>query len=156
MPVIQSVFNDDFATGYPGMVANGETSNRISRTAENAAGIPFGRACFRGSADHFCDLTIGADFLGISIADHGIPQMTPGQAVDSYPQYHNVGIMERGVIWVLAGGAFPAPGTQVAVLNADGTFVAGGTAASTNLPGWRNDTSAVAGQLMLISNNRAG
>ena len=155
MPVIQSVFADDYAVGYPGMVANGETSNRISRTAENAGGIPFGRAVFRGSADHFCDLTIGADFLGIAIADHGVPLMTGAQAVDTFPQYHNVPIMERGVIWVLASGIF-TPGLGVAVLNADGTFVPSGTAASTNLPGWKADTSATAGQLMRISNNRAG
>lgn len=54
MSVLQSTFSDTVAPAFPGMVANGETSNRISRTIEGAAGIGFGKAVYRGSGDHGC------------------------------------------------------------------------------------------------------
>lgn len=57
MPVLQTNYSDTIATGYKGMVANGETSNRITRTVENAGGIGFGVVAYRGSGDHGCVAT---------------------------------------------------------------------------------------------------
>jgi hypothetical protein len=54
MAELQTTYSDTIAAGYPGMVANGETSNRISRTIETAAGIGFGKAVYRGAGDHGC------------------------------------------------------------------------------------------------------
>lgn len=54
MSILQSTFSDTIAAGYPGMIVNGETSNRITRTCETAAGIGFGKAVYRGSGDHGC------------------------------------------------------------------------------------------------------
>jgi hypothetical protein len=54
MPTVQDTYNSAPATGFPGMVANGETSNRISRTVENSAGLGFGKAAFVGSGDRGC------------------------------------------------------------------------------------------------------
>lgn len=154
MPVIQSNFGTDFAVGYPGMVANGETSNRISRSIEDADGIGFGRAAFRGAGDHGCTKVPAAGaFLGIAITDKGVPLMSAGQAVDTYPQHSNVPLMQRGVIWVLAAAAF-ADGDPVSVA-ADGSFVAGGTAGSVALPGFVADMTVAPGQLVRITNNRA-
>lgn len=57
MTILQSTFSDDLTVGYPGMIANGETGNRITRTCETATGIGFGKAVYRGSGDHGCLLT---------------------------------------------------------------------------------------------------
>ena len=54
MSTLQSTFSDTVAKGYAGMVANGETSNRITRTIETAGGIGFGKAVYRGAGDHGC------------------------------------------------------------------------------------------------------
>jgi hypothetical protein len=70
---IQSTYATGFAAGYAGMVANGEESNRISRTVEDSAGIAFGKAAFRGSGDHGVTATPAAGtFMGVTIADQGI------------------------------------------------------------------------------------
>lgn len=104
---IQSTYADDYAKGYPGMVANGETSNRISRTVESAAGAAFGVPLYRGSGDHGCVTTVGslATFLGWAIADRGIVPTTVTGAVDTYPQYSTAGILTLGAIYVTVTGA---------------------------------------------------
>ena len=106
MAELQTTYTDTVAAGYPGMVANGETSNGISRTCEDAAGIPFGAAAFRGSGDHACTDTVGtaATFLGPVIATNAIA-LIAGQTADLYPQYESVAIMTQGAIWVLTGDA---------------------------------------------------
>lgn len=57
MPVLQSSYTDTIATGYKGLVANGETSNPITRTVENSGGIGFGVAAYAGTGDHGCIAT---------------------------------------------------------------------------------------------------
>jgi hypothetical protein len=54
MAELQTSYSNTIAKGYAGMVANGETSNRITRTCEDAAGIGFGVPVYRGSGDHGC------------------------------------------------------------------------------------------------------
>jgi len=105
MAEVQTTYASDIPVAFPGMVANGETSNRISRTVEDAAGIPFGRAAFRGVGDHGCTATPAAGaFLGITIADVGVPVLPGGPSnPDSYPQYQSAGLLSRGEIWVTAG-----------------------------------------------------
>jgi hypothetical protein len=100
---IQSTYKTDYDRGFPGMVANGEKSNRISRTVEDAAGIAFGKAAFRGAGDHGITATPAAGtFMGITIADAGImPTLTT--AADIYPQYATAGLLDEGEIFVLAG-----------------------------------------------------
>lgn len=101
---VQSTYSNSFATGYPGMVANGETSNRISRTVEDSAGIAFGKAVFRGSGDHGVTATPAANtFMGVTIADVGVVPATVSGAVDTYPQYSTAGILFEGCIYVVVG-----------------------------------------------------
>ncbi|GEM_PF-1137389 len=104
---IQSTYAEDYAKGYPGMVANGETSNRISRTVESAAGAAFGAPLYRGASDHGCVTTVGtlATFLGWAIADRGIVPTVVTGAVDTYPQYSTAGILTGGAIYVNVTGA---------------------------------------------------
>lgn len=135
MAVVQDTFNDYPAKGYPGMVANGETSNRISRTCEDAAGIAFGAAVFRGAGDHGCTTTTptAPEFLGFAIADHGIQPLPGGVAADIYPQYSSVGIMTGGAIYVTAGEAV-TDGAPVYIDPDDGKIV--DTATDNLATGW--------------------
>ena len=57
MSTLQTSYSDTVPASYAGMVANGETSNRISRTVENSGGIGFGKVAYRGSGDHGCIAT---------------------------------------------------------------------------------------------------
>src|SRR6185436_3694584 len=151
MPVVQNSYTDVIPSGYPGMVANGETSNRISRTCEDAAGIAFGAPVYRGSADHLCTGVIGtaATFLGFAIADHGIQPLPGGVAADIYPRYSSVGIMTGGVIWVTAVGANVASAAVTVGKSGGAADGIGDTAADAThiaAPGWVFDdtTSATA------------
>jgi hypothetical protein len=57
MAELQTSYTDYQAAAYAGLVANGETGNRISRTCEDSGGIGFGKAVYRGTGDHGCTLT---------------------------------------------------------------------------------------------------
>lgn len=106
MAEVQTTYTETIANGYPGMVANGETSNRISRTCEVAGGIGFGVPCYRGTGDHGCTDVVGtlATFLGWSIA-HQALGLVAGQTVDEYAQYETVAIMPLGAIYITVTGA---------------------------------------------------
>jgi hypothetical protein len=106
MPTLQSTYSEAPAKGFAGMVANGETSNRISRTVEDSAGIGFGVPVYRGSGDHGCTATVGtlASFLGFAIATSAQAPVA-GQDADEYQQYDNAAIMTQGAIYVEVTGA---------------------------------------------------
>lgn len=106
MAELQTVYTETIAKGTAGMIANGETSNRISRSCEDAAGIGFGVPVFRGSGDHGCTATVGtlATFLGWTI-NHLALGLEAGQDADEYPQYGNVPILTQGAIYVNIKGA---------------------------------------------------
>ncbi len=106
MAVLQSTYSEDITAGFPGMVANGETSNRITRTCEVAAGVGFGVPVYRGTGDHGCTNTVGtlATFLGWTIASTG-QSYTAGQDADEYQQYDNVPIITLGAIYITVTGA---------------------------------------------------
>jgi hypothetical protein len=57
MPVLQSTYTEGPAVAYAGMIANGETGNRITRSCADSAGIGFGKAVFRSTTDHNCTAT---------------------------------------------------------------------------------------------------
>lgn len=106
MAEVQTTFSENIAKGYAGMVANGETSNRISRTIESAAGAAFGQPVYRGTSDHGVTVTVGTlgTFLGWTIATHGVPILAGGTA-DVYPQYETIPIMTLGAIYINVKGA---------------------------------------------------
>ena len=68
MAEVQTVYATDLAVGFAGMIANGETSNRISRTCEDSGGIGFGKAVYRGAGDHGCTLAAGLAAAGSEAA----------------------------------------------------------------------------------------
>lgn len=106
MPELQTSYTGTVAKGYAGMIANGETSNRISRTVEDAAGIAFGKPVYRGSGDHGCTGTVGtlATFLGWTVATSAMAPVA-GQDADEYQQYDTATIITSGAIYVAVKGA---------------------------------------------------
>lgn len=117
MSVLQSTFSEDIPYGYPGMEADGEGSNIISRTLEGSTACAFGRPVYRGSDDKGCDLTVGAnDLYGFSIANKGLP-VTSGRAADTYAPGDTIRVKERGKLWVTCTTAC-ADGAQVYVTSA--------------------------------------
>ena len=148
MAVLQSNYTDQVAPGYPGLVVNAETRNIISRTIEDAAGVAFGKAVFRGAGDHGATATPTAGkLLGIS-RDHETLALIPGNTADVFPQLATVPIVTQGVIWVTAA-ATVAPGDQAYVTSA-GAFTNVSTS-NTILPGWTFDTTAASGSLVKLA-----
>lgn len=71
MPAVQSTYADQFAAGLPGLVANMEIANVITRACEEAAGIGFGLPVFQGVADRGILLADGATFAATGAAVAG-------------------------------------------------------------------------------------
>lgn len=153
MAELQTTYSDNLAKGYPGMVANGETSNRISRTCETAAGIGFGQPVYRGTGDHGCTLTVGtlATFLGWSIAQHG-QALLAGQDADEYQQYDTVAILTSGAIYVNVKGAV-TDGAAITVGTGGGAAdLIGATAADAThiATGWIADETVTDGLCRIV------
>lgn len=155
MAVVQDVYNDAPAKGFAGQVRNGETSNRISRTCEDAAGIAFGAPVYQGSADHLCTGVIGtaATFLGFAIADHGIIPLPGGVAADIYGRDASVGILASGEMCVNAVGANAVRaavtiGKGASLADGIGDTAADATHIATN--GWQFDETTAADGLAFI------
>lgn len=142
---VQSAYAASIPVGYPGMVANGETSNRLSRTVEDAAGLGFGKAAFRGVNDHGVTGTPGTQFMGVTIANHGV-QALVGGAADTYPQYATAGLLNEGEIFVLSSTA-TTDGAAVYVTPA-GLFSAT-SSGNTAIPAAFDDTLSAAGIVRL-------
>lgn len=81
MAVNQTTYSDNLAPAYAGMIANGEVGNRISRTCEDAGGLGFGKAAYRGADDHGCTgvqaLTASAAAQGTNTGNGTFGTITP-------------------------------------------------------------------------------
>lgn len=124
MPItIQSTYLTDYAAGFPGMLADGNVTNRPTGLVQDAAGIPFGIATFQsGTTDgKAITATPGTKFKGVTIATAGAVATLAG-TVDLYGQYASASLCDMGDIWVLAGSA-TTPGAAVFVTSA-GAFTA--------------------------------
>jgi hypothetical protein len=153
MAELQTAYTETVAKGYAGMVANGETSNRISRSCEDAAGIAFGQPAYRGSGDHGCTGTVGtlATFLGWVIASAG-QAIAAGQDADEYQQYDNVPLMTLGAIFVNVKGAV-ADGDAITVGKGGGAAdLIGATAADAThiATGWVADETITDGLCRIV------
>lgn len=115
MPTIQSTYSATHARWFEGMVLNQEPADIVTRIAEDAEGIGFGKVCVQGTANNqVVDSEATVPFVGIAVAD-------PSQPADTYAQYANVAVMKRGVIVVSASEAV-APGDPVYYTPATGVL----------------------------------
>lgn len=146
MAVLQNSFSESIPGGFPGMEADGELSNIISRTLEGDTDCEFGRPVYRGTDDRGCDLTVGSDLLGFAIANKGLP-VTSDRPADVYAPGDTIRIKERGKIWVTSATA-TADGGQVYVTSAGAvTATSGGNTAAT---GWFFDDTITTGGVVRI------
>ena len=154
MAELQTSYTDTIAHGYPGMVANGETSNRISRTCEDPGGIAFGLPVARGTGDHGCTgtITTAATVLGFAIATSA-QGLTAGQSADKYQQYDNVDIMTGGAIYVTVTGAVTDGAALTVGIGAGAAAGIGVTAADAThiaLTGWVADETVTDGICRIV------
>lgn len=149
MAVLQSTFGENIAYGFPGMEADGEGSNIITRTLEGDTACAFGRPVYRGTADKGVDLTVAAnELMGFAISNPGLP-LTATRTVDTYAPGDNVRIKERGKIWVTCTTTC-ADGAQVYVTSAGAVSNSsgGGNVAAT---GWVfEDTLSAPGIVRIV------
>lgn len=150
---LQTTYSETQAKGYAGMVANGETSNRITRTIEDSAGVGFGVPVYRGSGDHGCTATVGtlATFLGFTTATTALG-LVSGQTADTYARYDNVAILTSGAIYVtvvgsVADGAAITIGTGGGAADGIGTTAADATHIAT---GWIADETVTDGLCRIV------
>lgn len=148
MAIVQDTYNNAPGRGFPGMVQNMETSNRISRTVEDAAGLAFGAPAFRGTGDNGVTGTPSADGLGFVIADHGQP-LLPGGTPDVVPQYDSAAIINRGSVCVTVGAAV-SPGDPVYVTPAGAIVNVDGAGANFEMVGWEFDETTADGAIGVV------
>lgn len=148
MAIVQNDYTDAFAPGVAGQIANGETSNRVSRTVEDAAGIGFGKPVFRGTGDHGITATASANLVGITIANYAPAPATDGTFSDTYVEGATAAVLTQGVIWVVAGEAVTAG--AAAYVTAAGAIVDTATG-NTALTGWVFDQAAASGALVRLA-----
>lgn len=153
MPTLQSTYGEAPAKGFAGMVANGETSNRITRTIEDSAGVAFGVPVYRGSGDHGCTATVGtlASFLGFTIGTSA-QGLVAGETADTFAQYDNVPVMTQGAILVevtgsVADGDAITIGTGAGAADGIGSTAADATHIAT---GWVADETVTDGLCRIV------
>lgn len=153
MPELQTSYTGTVAKGYAGMIANGETSNRISRTVEDSAGIAFGKPVYRGSGDHGCTATVGtlATFLGWTVATSAMAPVS-GQDADEYQQYDTATIITSGAIYVAVKGAVTDGAALTVGTGGGAADLVGATAADAThiATGWIADETVTDGLCRIV------
>ncbi len=151
MDELQTSYTETVAKAYAGMIANGETSNRISRTCETAAGIGFGLPVYRGTGDHGCVSTVGtlATFLGWTVATSALG---PSTDADEYQQYDNVTILTSGAIYVAVKGVVTDGAALTVGTGGGAADLVGATAADAThiATGWIADETVTDGLCRIV------
>lgn len=126
---VQTTYKTGYDAGFPGMLADGNVTNRPTGIVQDVAGIAFGMATFQSSSpDKGVTATPGTKFKGITVANAGVVALV-GAAVDTYPQYASATLCDMGDIFVLAGSnTTPAAAVFVTSAGVFTTTSAGNTA----------------------------
>jgi hypothetical protein len=97
MSAVQTTYSERIEKGYAGQIADETNCNVDSKTVETVAGIGFGLAVTKGTADN--GVVQGgavAGFVGVTVRD---PSLLASDT-DIYPRYANAGVLSEGDIWV--------------------------------------------------------
>lgn len=142
MAVAQSTYPLTHPIGLVGQIINGETSNRISRTVETAAGLAFGAPAFRGSDDH--GVVAGGTFAATGAGSEKAGNVGTGTITDA-PAI-SAGAKQGRYQAVLIGTSATAP---YLVYDPDGLLVGEGVVATANttIPGIDSFTISNAGTM---------
>jgi hypothetical protein len=153
MAELQTTYATTLASGYAGMIANGERGNRITRTNEDSAGIGFGLPVYRGSGDHGCTATVGtlATFLGWTIATSAQGYTATADA-DEYAQYDSAAILTSGAIYVAVKGAVTDGAALTVGTGGGAADLVGATAADAThiATGWIADETVTDGLCRIV------
>lgn len=132
---LQTTYSMNQPAGYPGMSANMEEWNGLTKTA--TATIAFGAPVQR-SGDKGCSPLTSGEFIGLAIAHHVITSTN----ADSYGQYDNVPVADEGVWFGVAGAAIVA-GAALNWDSANGKWTTAAVAGAIYaVPGAEADTAA--------------
>lgn len=142
MPTIQSTYAATHARWVEGMIPNMEPNVIVTRLAEDAEGIGFGKVCVQGTADNqVVDSEATVKFVGIAVLDTTRP-------AGKYEQYDNVAVIKKGVIVVQASEAV-AVGDPVYYTPATGVLSKTATS-NTLIAGAQWDTSTAGAGLAVL------
>lgn len=144
--VTQSTFSEDIAFGFPGMEADGELSNIVSRNLEGATACAFGRPVYQGADDRGVTLVVSAALVGFAIARKGLP-VTADRAADTFAPGDTLPVKERGKIWVTSATAADKGDPVYVTAGGAVTASSGGNTAAT---GWEFDDTITAGGIVRI------
>jgi hypothetical protein len=125
MAVVQSTYLDNIPEAVAGMPATMDEWDGVTYLCETVAGIGFGLAVGRGTADKGAVLggTL-AKFVGVSQRDITLEV----SQTDKYVQYQNMSVRSHGTIWVVTSGTAPTPADPVHYSATTGVFaITGGT-----------------------------
>lgn len=145
MAVIQNNFPDEIVGGFPGMEADGELSNIITRTLESSS-VGFGKAVYQGAGDRGAVTTPSANLLGFTIKNPFLP-ITSARAADTYAKGDNLRIKNRGKIWVTVASDVTPRAPVYVTATGEITATSGGNQAAT---GWEFDDTAKSGNVARI------
>jgi len=91
----QSTYSERMPKATPGLIA-GSDYNTATGVNEDAVALAFGVPVHQGVEDNGVKKAgVLANFRGVTVRD-----ITLGAEKDAYPQYANVGLLNRGQIWV--------------------------------------------------------
>lgn len=147
----QLSYNERHAEAVAGMRASMRDWDGMTRTNETDAGIGFGLAVKKGSADGLCALA-GAlpDFLGVSARDITLEVAQS----DKYADKQNTGIQTAGEVWVQVTGA-PGPTDPVHYNATTGVFASSGGSGPVRGARWMKTAANGLGKLYLSGDGQA-
>ena len=145
----QTAYSLNAAAALPGMIADIEPHEIVSKKAEGAFG--FGLVVVRGTADDQVKLN-GTVQFGVSVRDLARENNSSGNT--QYEDNDVAAVMKKGYIWVEVADT-GSPGDALNFVNATGVIGVGAAGAGeTDLTGWTlESTVASGGDLGLIRVN---
>jgi hypothetical protein len=137
MPAVQTSYPGAHVAAYPGLVANQELHNIVSRVV-SVNPLAFGVLAFRGAGDDEVQpVAANAVFLGVTVVS---PQV-PADDGNQYAVGRNAAVLTKGVPWVTAAVAVSAG--QPAYYDANGN-ITNVSAGNTQIPNCTFDSSTTA------------
>jgi hypothetical protein len=144
---VQTAYSENIRKAVAGMIANMTTYNIDTRINETEAGIGFGLAVGKGTADKGAVIGGAANtFLGVTVRDVTLVE----EDEDKYPHRSNMAVLTMGDIWVTVGGnvadgenvTFNTTTGVLSSIAADGSNIA--------ITGARWMTTALSGELAVL------
>ena len=144
----QTSYSQNLRAALAGLLYEGDTARDVvSRKVETAAGIGFGLAVSRGTAEDQITLG-GTSFLGISVRSLDVEGNTDGEV--QYDEKSTAPVLRQGYIWAVCTNGCN-PGDAAKYVQADGTLASGAAnAGETAIAGGTWESVTAAGNVGLL------